>query len=447
MSVFSLLSDESKTELWAVLALRHTRGVGPRRAKILVNAYGSAYAAVEAGLRSPKDWARRASVPEAVYRDFAAEKWRPEAGREWRALREGNCSFLLWTDPEYPGLLRDIPDAPLLLYYLGDRALLRGPSVAVVGARDCTQEGIAVAAFFARALSEAGVTVISGMAKGIDRAAHLASLQEPGKSIAVLGTGIDVVYPLCNTDLYTLLVQQGLVISEFAPGAQPAARHFPIRNRLISGLCQGVLVVEAAGRSGSLITARLALEQNREVFAVPGHTMASVSEGCRELIRQGAKPVFSADDVLLELAPLLAMETRKPLEARQGALPNKNTARKRKEALDTRLLDEALEVLPACGLPWTAPLAPARLQKIQSDTRGETGRKPAPEQDRGESALDLGEDEKRILAALGKEGMHIDDICRDTGMEIGPLSSLLTLMEVRGLVKRAPGMIYSLPAG
>ncbi|MDL2291514.1 DNA-processing protein DprA, partial [Desulfovibrio sp. OttesenSCG-928-F20] len=318
MSTFADLSLDEQRELWAVLALRHAKGIGPCRARRLAEHFGSAFAAAEAGMSRPTAWAECGVTTKQTATAFALGHWRENAKGEWCALRKSGVSFIMWSDARYPSLLREINDAPLLLYYKGDLALLGGPALAVVGARQCTPEGIAVSAWFSRALSLAGVAVISGMAMGIDRAAHLAGLRGPGRSIAVLGTGIDVVYPGCNADLYALLRQNGLIISEYGPGVGPAARHFPIRNRIISGLSSGVLVVEAAGRSGSLITARLALEQNRDVFAVPGHTMAAVSEGCRELIRRGARPVFDADDILEDLAPLLELEARRALEKRRA---------------------------------------------------------------------------------------------------------------------------------
>jgi DNA processing protein len=427
--------------------LRHTKGLGPRRAVRLLRAYGGAYAAVSAALGNPAAWVEDGLVPADLARRFAAESWRDEARREWDRIRAKDFRVLLYSDPAYPALLREIPDAPLLLYYQGDLGLLRGPNVAVVGARNCTAEGMAVASWLSRDLAKAGVTVISGMAKGIDRVAHLAALEEAGGSIAVLGTGIDVVYPPINADLYAHLAERGLLIAEFMPGSEPAPARFPIRNRLISGLSQGVLVVEAAAGSGSLITARLALEQDRDVFAVPGHTMAAVSEGCRELIRRGAKAVFRADDILTELAPLLTLEARKALSARQqaDAAERPRPARKRGRDLSTSLLEQASPVLPESPLPWKArasrptsrPQAPAPLPL--PDTADKAATPPAP---RPDLPPDLTEDERRILSVLSEEKKHIDLIVRDLGMDVSKLSSHLTLLEVRGIIRSAPGMFY-----
>lgn len=356
MAVFADLSPPAQNELWAVLALRHAEGVGPLRAKRLSGAFGSPLAAVAKGLADPCAW--KGLVPAPAARAFTAGAWRPGAKREWEALQRGCFVFLLQTDPDFPDSVRDLDDAPLLLYCRGDLSLLRGPAVAVVGSRACTREGIALTAYLARDLSKGGVTVISGMAKGIDRAAHLAAMEGPGSTIAVLGTGVDVPYPPVNNDVYALIGEKGLLLSEFAPGVTARPAHFPIRNRLISGLSQGVVVVQAAGRSGSLITARLALEQNRTVFAAPGHPFSAESAGCHELIRKGAIPVFKADDILVDLAPLLTLEARKALEKRRmdEAARQKAPARDRRKEPHETALREAPVLLPEGGPPWVGPV-------------------------------------------------------------------------------------------
>ncbi|WP_231039187.1 DNA-processing protein DprA, partial [Nitratidesulfovibrio oxamicus] len=199
-------------------------------------------------------------------------------------------------------------DAPAVLYCRGDASLLANHAVAVVGSRLSSRAGRGVAADIAYSLSAAGVTVVSGLARGIDREAHVAALEEVGSTIGVLGTGIDVVYPPEHAELFERMEATGLLVSEYAPGTLPLPAHFPVRNRIISGFSVGVLVVEAAARSGSLITARLALEQGREVYAVPGPATAQYTCGCRGLIEQGARPVATAEDMLADLAPVLGME-------------------------------------------------------------------------------------------------------------------------------------------
>ena len=458
MVTFADLTSPTKQELWAVLALRHAAGIGPRRAKRLVESFGSAFAAVDAGLASAEAWTARDLMSTRIAKSFATESWRAAATEEWKAIQKTGCAFLAWSDPQYPDVLRSLVDAPLLLYCKGNLALLNGPAVGVVGARNCTREGVAVSAFFSRGLTKAGVAVISGMAKGIDRAAHLAGLEGAGRSIAVLGTGIDVVYPPCNADLYELLGREGLIVSEFAPGSTPNPKHFPIRNRLISGLSQGVLVVEAAGRSGSLITARLALEQNRDVFAVPGHTMATVSAGCRELIRRGAKAVFSADDILQDLAPLLTLEARAALQKRQETLAGEHPAPARRQGNNPHEADlaSAEAVLPSNELPWMAEAQPRRRAKANTSAP-QPGRKRAVRSEQGQPScitpakavpqqpMGLSAEESRILASLSTEEQHIDVLTRALGMDVAKLSGLLTVLEIRGLVLRKPGMLYSLP--
>ena len=213
-------------------------------------------------------------------------------------------------DPDYPRALLEITDPPPILYLKGQRALLNHAAIAVVGSRNATPQGMQNAEGFAKALSESGLCVISGMALGIDGAAHRGGLQGVGSSLAVVGTGLDIIYPARHRELAHALAQKGALISEFPLGTPSIGANFPRRNRIISGLSLGCLVVEAALQSGSLITARLAAEQGREVFAIPGSIHSSLSKGCHALIKQGAKLVESAHDVLEELGrhtqPLLA---------------------------------------------------------------------------------------------------------------------------------------------
>jgi DNA processing protein len=204
-------------------------------------------------------------------------------------------------DDCYPRLLLEIADPPPLLYAAGSLQLLQRPALAIVGSRNATAQGERNAESFAQALSDCGFTIVSGLALGIDAAAHRGGLAGQGSTIAVLGTGIDTVYPRHNAQLAEQVAQRGLLLSEFPLGTAPAAPNFPRRNRLISGLAQGCLVVEAALASGSLITARAAAEQGREVFALPGSIHSPLSKGCHALIKTGAKLVESADDVLAEL--------------------------------------------------------------------------------------------------------------------------------------------------
>lgn len=223
---------------------------------------------------------------------------KPEMHAQVEALRG---SAVALGDPEYPPLLKEIVDPPLALFYRGDLTLLQKPLLAMVGSRRASPYGVNAAAHLARQLVSAGVVIVSGLARGIDAASHQATLAAGGSTIAVLGTGIDVVYPRSHTRLVREIEQRGLVLTEFAPGTPPVAGNFPVRNRVISGLCLGTVIVEATSRSGSLITARSAAEQGREVFAVPGSIFAAGSEGPHRLIQYGAKLVHDANDILEEL--------------------------------------------------------------------------------------------------------------------------------------------------
>ena len=288
-------------EFEACLALRHTKGLGARTWKRLLEAFGSAARAVE----QHKNWSRRRLTSVRVEGEFASGAWREKAGAEKKQADALGLRRVLFRDESFPALLREIPNPPLFLYYLGDVSLLARPCVAVVGSRQSSGYGRQMADEIARSLSRSGLCVVSGFAHGIDRAAHQAAAAEVGGSIAVLGTGLDLIYPASNKDLWRLMSEKGLIVSEFAPGTRPEGTNFPHRNRIVSGLSLGVLVVEGAVGSGSLITAELALAQNREVFALPGPATMKTFQGCHQLIRQGACLVQCGDDIVRELQPRL----------------------------------------------------------------------------------------------------------------------------------------------
>jgi DNA processing protein len=231
-------------------------------------------------------------------------------------LQQDGNAVLPFDHPAYPAALRDIGGAPLLLYVKGNRALLARRALAVVGARNASRQGMQNAERLAQALSEAGLTIVSGLALGIDAAAHAGGLAGPGSTVAVLGTGADRIYPARNGALARRIAAQGCLVSEYPLGTPPARENFPRRNRIISGLACGVLVVEAAAQSGSLITAELAAAQGRDVYAVPGSIHATLSRGCHRLIRDGARLVEGADDILeaLQLAAAGRAGARAPAD-------------------------------------------------------------------------------------------------------------------------------------
>ncbi len=390
------MTGEEQKEFEACLALRHTVGLGPRAWKALLSHYRSARAAVS----RPGQWASLGLASPRQAKSFQSRTWTCEAEEEFSSAAADGHKVLLWADPGYPERLRQIPDPPLFLYYAGRPELACGPSLAVVGSRECGPEGLMAAEKISLGLSEAGVTIVSGMARGIDRQAHLAGLKGSGSSVAVLGTGLDVLYPSRNADLRESLMREGLILSEFAPGTRPAGRNFPRRNRIISGLALGVLVVEAALKSGGRITARLALEQGREVYAVPGPEGRSSFEGCRDLIEQGATPVVSAYEIILDLAPQLRFELK----------------------------------------DFTRRAHPA----LTPDEKGRGDRPVAPT---GPDLSGLAPDETALASVLvrGKAAKkrHIDAVARDLGWEISRVSRVLLELEIRGLVRQWPGMWYS----
>ncbi len=309
-------------EFGASLALRHTRGLGPRTWKRLLDRYKNAACAVA----HCGSWVQDRLVSSRVQSEFSRGAWRAKAEDERRMAAEYGFSTVFFGEPEYPQLLREIPDPPLFLYYLGDVSLLARPSVAVVGSRVASRYGTGMAESLAASLSMSGICVVSGFAQGIDRAAHQGALRGVGGTIAVLGTGLDLIYPASNADLWKRIAASGLIISEFPPGTKPESMNFPHRNRIVSGLSLGVLVVEGALGSGSLITAKLALAQDRDVFALPGPANLKTYQGCHQLIRQGACLVQSGEDILRELQPRLgasparkvpAPEVREPQDPEQ----------------------------------------------------------------------------------------------------------------------------------
>jgi len=279
---------------WLQLTL--TPGLGAAAIRAMLRQFGLPHLVLA---RKPSELAAYAapSALEALHSETVRRA--VDAALAW-VEQPGNALVTL-ADATYPRMLLEIPDPPPLLYARGRTELLQRSALAVVGSRNATAQGAANAESFAKALSASGLTIVSGLALGIDAAAHRGGLAGPGSTIAVLGTGIDVIYPRTNAALTAQIVERGLLISEFPLGTGALASNFPRRNRLISGLAQGCLVVEAALASGSLITARSAAEQGREVFAVPGSIHSPVSKGCHALIKSGAKLVESAEDVLGEL--------------------------------------------------------------------------------------------------------------------------------------------------
>ena len=284
---------DARVEAWARLALLQ---LSSQAVAALLRAFGSPERIFDAS---------RAQLSAAASPAIAARIQTPVEGalldqtRDW--LSHDDHQLIAWDDSDYPQALLTLADAPPVLFFLGRRELLNRPALAIVGSRHATPQGVENARAFASALSRAGLTIVSGLALGIDAGAHAGGLEGDGSTLACIGTGPDRVYPASHRDLAHVIALSGGIVSEFVPGTPPLRQNFPRRNRLISGIANGVLVVEATLSSGSLITARLAGEQGREVFAIPGSIHSPFSRGCHKLIRDGAKLVETAQDVLDEL--------------------------------------------------------------------------------------------------------------------------------------------------
>ena len=311
----------------------------------------------------------------------AIKNHKPKGIEAELALAENkDYRFVTLTDSNYPRLLREIPDPPPFLYVYG-RLEGESANLAVVGSRNATGYGLSTTKDLCMSLASHNLTIVSGMARGIDTAAHQGALAARGKTIAVLGSGLESIYPAENRKLFHRIAENGAVVSEFPLMAGPEAHHFPIRNRIISGMSLGTVVVEATRKSGSLITARLAAEQNREVFAVPGSIQSFKSAGSHTLIKQGAKLVEHAQDVIEELVPLVPLN-----------------------------------------------------QRLENNS---------PDHSKKKMGL-LSDDEARVYQALDPYPVHIDDLARKISMEPGKLLSMLLKLELNGLVQQSPGKLFSI---
>ena len=373
--------DFDMPELAARLAFLCAGGRrAPRRE--LLQAHGSASAALASG---PHAW-RTAGLSEdtciRLRRGADPDVWLRAA--EW--LQRPGHRLIAWHDPDYPAALRTISGAPLMLFIAGNAALLHDPAVAIVGTRSASVGGRTLARQFARQFADAGLVVVSGLAAGIDGAAHEGALEAKGDTIAVLGSGPDLCYPAQHRDLHARIAARGLLVSEYPPGTQPTRDHFPARNRIIAGLAQGTLVVEAAARSGALITAQFAADAGREVWAIPGSIHDPQTRGCHRLIRDGAQLVESAEDVLLALAPTLGRTLARIATTADGASQK--------------------------------PIAPPG---------------------------DWGPDHKNVWSALGHDPIPMDALANRTALTPARLSSILLTMELQGTVTMKYGRYLRSP--
>ncbi len=310
------LSSENQLLDWVALSL--VSGVGSRTAAALIDRFGSPSACFQAGPARLGEAGLKREQVEAI----ASRETREEAARQIDEIERLGGEIISLHDSRYPALLKEIYDPPILIYVKGDLArALEQPAVAVVGSRHCSTYGRNVSEMLARDLAERGVTIVSGLARGIDSAAHQGALDAKGVTVAVMATGLDAVYPKENRKLAEQIAERGALVTEFCARTPPLSQNFPFRNRIISGISRGVLVIEGAERSGSLITARMAYEQGRDVFAVPGNITSSKSFGPNYLIKDGAKLVQTWRDVVeefpLDLKSEILSAERAGLEQKQ----------------------------------------------------------------------------------------------------------------------------------
>ncbi|MGH8146436.1 MAG: DNA-processing protein DprA [Rhodanobacteraceae bacterium] len=365
------------TELLAWLTLLRAPGLGGVGLRALLQEAGSARALCT----DIHKWRRAGKFDQAAL-DWIEHPDRARLDADLAWLTQPRHRLLTCVEEDFPPQLEQIPQPPAALFVAGDAALLLAPQVAIVGARSATAQGLVTARDFARTLSRAGLVITSGMADGIDGAAHAAALAAGGATIAVVGTGPDLVYPRKHRDLANKITESGAIVSEFPLGTEARPGHFPRRNRLIAGLALGTLVVEAGLQSGSLITARLAAEAGREVFALPGSIHNPLAKGCHRLIRDGARLVETAGEIIEALAPAaqaLGAELRARLDG-----------------------------------PQTAEVAPAARSGHADDP-----------------------DYAALLAALGDAPAALDDLSERTGLGSAALSSMLLLLELEGTVASA----------
>ena len=339
------------------LRLTLTPGIGPAAIRSLLREFGLPEAALQRGRR---DLERHLSA-EALAALQAEETERAvQRALEW--LAAPGRALVTLADETYPRLLLEIGDPPPVLYAQGRLTLLQKPALAVVGSRNATPQGMQNAEAFSRALSDAGLTIVSGLALGIDAAAHRGGLAGAGSTIAILGTGMDVLYPARNAELAREIGQRGLLLSEFPLGMGALTHNFPRRNRLISGMALGCLVVEAAMASGSLITARAAADQGREVFAIPGSIHSPLSKGCHALLKSGAKLVESAEDVLSELSAAIGRD------ASRGASTPPRPGGGEEDPLLVAMGHDPADIDDLCARSgWTAERVAAQLLRLELD--------------------------------------------------------------------------------
>ncbi len=382
------IPSQNINDLKFLLALSLIEDIGPVTIGRLLSAFHTPEAVFSAGFSELSSVGEISSLKAKRIKEFNA--W-DRIDREIEKADHHNIRIVTLFDKEYPWPLSHLDNAPAILYVKGDLIEEDRFALAMVGSRRMSEYGRKTAADLSYELALRGLTIVSGMARGIDTVSHSGALKAGGRSIAVLGCGLDICYPAENKELMTALSRTGCVISEFPLGTPPVRENFPRRNRLISGLSLGVLVIEATARSGSLITAGFALEQGKEVFAVPGNITSSNARGTNGLIKSGAKPVQSADDIIEELSPQI-----------KGLLQSVK------------------------AVPQSSP------------------RKVFDFSETSAQRLAINDEEKAICNILGSDSKHIDDIVRELKMPAARLAGLLLGLEMKGIVRQTAGNNFSI---
>ncbi len=371
MSQVDIITGDTRAS-W--LVLQRAPALGPLQQKAILDIFQSPANVLSASTTVLE----RHGLKPVTLKFFKQPDWKAiEADIKW--LDQHRCHLITYFDKTYPPLLKQIPDAPIVLFVHGDPGVLQSVQLGIVGSRNPSAGGKQTAHIFAEQLAQLGITITSGMALGIDYCSHVGALDAGGKTIAVLGNGLDIIYPSRHKALAERIVNNGALVSEFPRGTPPLATNFPQRNRIISGLTAGILVVEAAQQSGSLITARYAMEQGREVFAVPGSIHNPLARGCHALVKQGAKLVETVQDIFEEL----------------------------------NIFSHTINELP---------------DEFKTATDN----------------IDSLDDEYRLLLDnIAYEPVSVDKLIERTGLTADTVSSMLLILEVRGIVSSSPGGLYA----
>jgi len=386
------------------------QGVGLKTVQVLRDVFGTAEQALRA---TPNELAKVDGLSPAMREVLTHKPVLYPIERELELIETYGCEVLTLYDETYPTLLKKIDTPPLILYVRGELTREDSLSISLVGSRNARDYGRKVSYRLSYQLAQRGLTVVSGFAKGIDTSAHRGALEAGGRTIAVMGNGLSFIYPAINRALVEKIEASGALISEFPIGVKPKPRNFPRRNRIISGLTLGTVVVEASNRSGALITARLAGEQGREVFAVPGEIFSELSRGTHKLINDGAKLISTVDDLLNELP--------------QHALNQIQSATSPSPAPDIDT-ESSQEPSVEKTISKRGPIqSPAGVQQSVQNL-------PPP---------DLTPDEKTVFEAIEVPSSHIDMIVRETQLPIGQVSSVLLMLELKGVVQQLPGKQFA----